>query len=545
MQSAQAARTATGDSSHTALPTRATGAAPWWGAGTVLAVTRGRPTGAVCALLIGVSFLAYAPVWNAYFVADDFAYTSLYANRPLSFWTEIAAADWTHGIWGIQFDEMRSAMGLAFWLDGRLWPLHPAGYHFTNLLFHAGSVLIIFFVALAMFPEAFGAAMLSALLFALHPAHAEAVCWISGRADPMCAFFSLASLLAYVRYRERGGVAIYALALAAFAGALFSKEIAIVFPLLPLGYDWFRKHRVHTALLGYFGLAIAYLLLRRSVFPHALREDQLHLAVVWEFAVRQLEYLHFLIPAIPAKVAAVLVAAVLVMHWRRWEVLFLGIWWYLVCVAPLLVTYSSPRHLYLASAGLCLVIPKLLPRRGFAAAGVLLVVMCGALLVRENLQWREAGGISDSLRASIERFAGTLPDGAGLILDIPEGRRDAFLWLSSLPFALQPPFSSGAAYSRLQVVERPLSYRYWSGSPEGGGRTWIGDRVPVIRNLVLRPTPCYWLSLDRNGDLTESPVSQQELTQLLTVVAGRDPHGSIFPLNEAWKAYWENEKGRR
>jgi len=63
--------------------------------------------------------------------------------------------------------------------------------------------------------------------------------------------------------------------------------------------------------------------------------------------------------------------------------------------------------------------------------------------------------------------------------------------------------------------------------------------------VVLRPTPCYRLSLDRNGDLTESPVSQQELTQLLTVVAGRDPHGSIFPLNEAWKAYWENEKGRR
>ena len=80
------------------------------------------------------SFLAYAPVWNAYFLADDFAYARMYANRPFTDWVEILAKDWTRGIWGYQFDELRSMLALTFWWDGKLWPLHPLGYHFTNLV---------------------------------------------------------------------------------------------------------------------------------------------------------------------------------------------------------------------------------------------------------------------------------------------------------------------------------------------------------------------------------------------------------------------------
>ena len=53
-----------------------------------------------CGLVVAVSFLAYARVWNAYCLADDFAYAGLYANRPLSDWAEIFFKDWTRGIWG-------------------------------------------------------------------------------------------------------------------------------------------------------------------------------------------------------------------------------------------------------------------------------------------------------------------------------------------------------------------------------------------------------------------------------------------------------------
>jgi hypothetical protein len=489
-------------------------------------------------LLVAVSLLAYAPIWNSSFLADDFAYTSMYANRPFSTWTKIAAADWTLGVWGYQFDEMRSAMALAFWVGGRLWPLYPAGYHLTNLLFHAGSVLLIFFLALTLFPGNFAAALYSAILFSLHPVHAEAVSWISGRADPMCAFFSLASLLTYVLHRERGGTALYILSLAAFVGALFSKEIAIAFPLLLLGYDLLRSRRVNRGIAGYFVLLAAYLLLRRSVFPHAIREDQLAPSLFFDFAYRQAEYLRFLVPLRPAIATAIAAAAVLFFLRHRWEVLFFGAWWYLACVAPLIVTYSSPRHLYLASAGICLLAPKLLPRRAFHIAAISLAVLCAAMLVRANLRWSSAGRISDSARRGIETLARTIPPDAGLILDIPETRENAYLWLSSLPFALEPPFASGVVYAHFRIVERPLTYRYWSGSPQREGQTWIDDRLPVLRNLAAQASPCYRVSVNRDGAVLTSPVSRQELVRLLEIVSSRKPYDSIFELNRDWVDFW-------
>src|SRR6266540_1843541 len=113
--------------------------------------TERRSIGWACALLGPVSFLAYAPVWNAYFLADDFAYASLYANRPFTEWVEIFAKDWTRGAWGYQMDELRSMMALSFWWDGKLWPLQPLGYHTTNILFHAGSSIMVFLLARILF----------------------------------------------------------------------------------------------------------------------------------------------------------------------------------------------------------------------------------------------------------------------------------------------------------------------------------------------------------------------------------------------------------
>src|SRR5207302_8499812 len=96
-----------------------------------------------CVLLTSVSFLAYAPVWRAYFLADDFAYVGLYANRPFTEWVGIFAKDWTRGVWGYQMDELRPMMALAFWWDGTLWPFHPLGYHTTNILFHAACSIMV------------------------------------------------------------------------------------------------------------------------------------------------------------------------------------------------------------------------------------------------------------------------------------------------------------------------------------------------------------------------------------------------------------------
>jgi hypothetical protein len=487
-----------------------------------------------CVLLGVVSFLAYAPVWKGYFLADDFAYASMYANRPLTYWAQIAATDWTRGVWGYQFDEMRAMLALAFWWDGRVWPLQPAGYHFTNLLFHAAATLLVFLLARIVFHGERARPLFAGLLFSLHPVHAEAVAWISGRADPMCACFSLASLWAFALYQKRAHAALYATSLAMFILALFSKEIAITFPLLILG--WRRKFTRDVA--GYFAVLAGYLVLRRTAFAHTLREDQFQFSVLRDFAIRQFEYLHFLVPMLPVALVVVL-CVVALFALRRWPLVwFFGPWWFLVCVAPLIMTYSSPRHLYLASAGICLLIPALLPRRYFHLTAALVLIVAGFLLVRQTLQWRFSGDESVRAHGEIERFARVLPPGSGLIIDIPEILDGHYLWLSSLPFALEPPYGTGEAYRRLRVVERPLAYRYWSGSPDGKGRTWMDDRLPVMRDLVAHPAECYRITLAGREQVPLATV-----TALAEWAARHKPYDSIFDVNAEWISFWRSRSG--
>jgi hypothetical protein len=519
-----------------------------------------------CGLVAAVSFLAYAPVWNAYFLADDFAYVRLYANRPFADWWAIVAKDWTKGVWGYQFDELRSMMALAFWCDGRFWPFQPLGFHLTNLFFHAASSVMVFLLARTVFAGAFPLSLGAGLLFSLHPVHAEAVSWISGRADPICTFFSLSSLWFFCLYRSRRRISVYLLSLAAFLFALFSKEIAITFPLLPIGFDLFRKKRsgerwsaLIPGLSGFFGLLAIYLQIRRLAFPHALREDQLNFAAVREFALRQPAYLAFLFPHVSRWILALLIFGAVAFALFRWKrkpfevrfdglgaVLFFGPWWYLACVAPLIVTYTSPRHLYLTSAGVCLLTPALLKslpsRRLFVVAIVCLCLASGILLVRRNFQWSFAAETSSRARTHIVQLVGLTRPGSGLILDIPEGIGPQYLWLSSLPFVLEPPYSLGGSYQHFRVVERPETYRYWSGSRDGEGKTWIGDRRPVLEDLIAHPADCYVVSMDNLRRIVTTRIKASDvavrLAPLMEIVRHHKPTDSIFEMNAEWESFW-------
>src|SRR5262249_12629631 len=72
----------------------------------------------------------------------------------------------------------------------------------------------------------------AASLFATHPAHTEAVSWIAGVGDLSCAVFYFAGLVAFVRYANRRQNRYLWAASFCFLGALFSKEVAITFPLV-------------------------------------------------------------------------------------------------------------------------------------------------------------------------------------------------------------------------------------------------------------------------------------------------------------------------
>jgi len=158
----------------------------------------------------------------------------------------------------------------------RVWKLewtrlNPVGFHLTNVLFHALNGLLVF-LAVRTLTRRPRIALAAGLLFAVHPIHAESVCWIAGRTDVIATTFLLAALWAYLRSRRRRGtprVLACAASLALFVVAALTKESTLVLPAILLALELILAHprgltrwRASLAALPFLAVAVIYLVAR-------------------------------------------------------------------------------------------------------------------------------------------------------------------------------------------------------------------------------------------------------------------------------------------
>jgi protein O-mannosyl-transferase len=114
-----------------------------------------------------------------------------------------------------------------------LFEAAPMGWHAAVLLTHVLVTGLVYLLAARVLKDK-TAAGISALVFAVHPVTVESVAWISGVTDPLLAVLFVGSLLCYFRWKEQQRRRWLAGSLFLFLLALFSKETAIVLPLLVL-----------------------------------------------------------------------------------------------------------------------------------------------------------------------------------------------------------------------------------------------------------------------------------------------------------------------
>lgn len=192
----------------------------------------------VQALVLAIlAVLPYLPALSHDFVYDDGG--SIAENRFLaesSAWEQVLSLRvFTRSSVP---DGRRPLVILSYLLDRAMWGVKPFGYHLTNLLWHAGCVLLFFaLMRLLAKPGTSIIPFAAALLFALHPVASEAVLVPAFREDLLCGFFLLGFLLAGLRG------SLFALPL--LAAALLSKESAVLGPLL-LAWIW-ACHPARTA----------------------------------------------------------------------------------------------------------------------------------------------------------------------------------------------------------------------------------------------------------------------------------------------------------
>jgi tetratricopeptide (TPR) repeat protein len=110
------------------------------------------------------------------------------------------------------------------------------GWHVANILMHLLAVAFAYLIVERVTKDR-RLAVISTLLFALHPLRTESVAWISGVTDLFLAIFLLPSFYLYMLYREGGKTKHLIGALSLFLLAAFSKEPAVALPIFIVVYE--------------------------------------------------------------------------------------------------------------------------------------------------------------------------------------------------------------------------------------------------------------------------------------------------------------------
>ncbi|MCK5305699.1 MAG: tetratricopeptide repeat protein [Candidatus Omnitrophica bacterium] len=159
---------------------------------------------------------------------------------------------------------------LTYMFDYSLWGLNHFGFHLTNILLHILTALAVYWFVTILFDDRL-LSLITGLLFAVHPIHTEAVCYISGRADPLSALFILLSFIFYAKLEKKKNFFSEILIFVFYILALLSRESSLILPLLIILYSYIFGRKINKrVLIVMLGTTAAYVFLRMTVLKFSV-----------------------------------------------------------------------------------------------------------------------------------------------------------------------------------------------------------------------------------------------------------------------------------
>lgn len=211
------------------------------------------------AMILGfLAFLSFVPSLGNDFVAwdDPDNFLDNIGFRGIG-WRNIRWA-WTTMIIGVYQPVAWMLMEIQYLFTG----LNPYGYHLASVLMHALDTVVLYVLTLALIrrcrPDLCEAnrlrvllmAALSVALWAVHPMRTEVVAWASAQPYLPCAFFSMLSVLSYLKANPKGGGPIRSrwllVTFLLYTAAVLSKAAAIPLPAVFLILDAYPLRRLEA-----------------------------------------------------------------------------------------------------------------------------------------------------------------------------------------------------------------------------------------------------------------------------------------------------------
>jgi tetratricopeptide (TPR) repeat protein len=190
--------------------------------------------------VLALTFAAYAETLGFEFVHDDRG--QIVDNPAVRSWASVPQYFTAH-VWAGVTPEgpgnyYRPLFLLWLRINAAALGMNPWAWHLTTLLVHLSVTLLVYFLAFRVLRDPLYSAV-AALIFGLHPAHIEAVAWISGVTEPLLGLLLIASFLCYLKERDGGGKAgIYrASSWTLYVLAMLEKETALVLPPIIFSYE--------------------------------------------------------------------------------------------------------------------------------------------------------------------------------------------------------------------------------------------------------------------------------------------------------------------
>ena len=240
---------------------------------------------------------------------------------------------------------------ISYGVDYKISGMDPFFYRLTNLLSHLVNVLLVYLLGFLLLKRNTYALVVAAF-FALHPANADAVAWISSRSNLLATCFSLVTLVLYIHYVRRTNYIFYIFSFVAFLFALLSKSAAVMLPftlflidflesrklnaklilekvpffaaalLIGLLAIWFRTDTGATQTTVHYAVSDRFFMVCYSLLAWVVRSVvQYHLSEVYAYPVKQGAFLPFFYYLAPLLLAGIVVLLLRIKPVRK-EILF-------------------------------------------------------------------------------------------------------------------------------------------------------------------------------------------------------------------------------